>query len=614
MTVGRQQAQKAPTPIGYTGNEGIDPTEEQIVEWMATSPELNIGLRVPPGVAGIDVDDYGGKPGLDTMTAASAKHGRLPRTWVSTSREGHSGIRFFRLPEQVLPGKIVHPDDPRKSGVDIIQHTHRYALVWPSIHPEGGEYRWKRPDGTTVEDGTIPQPTDFPVLPQPWIDHIHQVCSCFAAKWDYADSSADPVADSYRKWTACMTEEGGRHDAAVAGVMALVAFRLRGWPGADERLMQLRTDFLAALGDSRAPREAEAEWQRMVKGAERKAPSSSIPEWQSPAKPRDHKAAAHGGPAEARNLISVSSMKPEPVDWLWHPYIPCGGITLLDGDGDVGKSWISLAIAAKLSLQGDSTLFYSRENNHLPLRWATFESVPDKLWTPDSDDSFVLDSAGFALLEREIQQYGPRLVVIDPIIEYLPPGIDMYRPNEVRAIMRDLKKLAVKYQLAILLIRHLTKGDSTNASSRGQGSADFRNAARSALLAGINEATGERAFIQHKNNDAARGPAQGYTLIEGQGFRWTGDSLLSEQQLLGQNDKEAVDEAVDFLERMLDDGQWHLSSVVETLRLQENITVRNIKAARTRLRGRLENRRLPDAGREAPWQMRLLPAVQEKAA
>lgn len=284
LPVGNQPRQKTHPPAGYTGNDGSWPTEDQIAAWTEERPNVNIALRLPEHVIGIDVDDYSDKPGADTMIATTEKHGKLPRTWVSTSREGRSGIRWFRLPEPgVLPGKLVHPDDPSISGVEIIQHTHRYAIVPPSVHPEGRPYRWIKPDGTTVTDGAVPRPADFPVIPQAWIDHIRQDCSCWAPfDWNrYQETPGnDPVEAAYRKWAGRMTETYGRHDAALGGVMALIAFKERGWPGADHYLEQLQADFYRSLGDSRSQSEAEAEWQRMVEGAEKKAATTRIPQWQ----------------------------------------------------------------------------------------------------------------------------------------------------------------------------------------------------------------------------------------------------------------------------------------------------------------------------------------------
>ena len=114
---------------------------------------------------GLDVDAY--KEGRrETMLAIVDRHGSLPPTWISTSRGDSSGIRLYRLPFNAERGdlkeNIEHPGDGPSAG-EVLQHGHRYTMVWPSIHPEGREYQWT--DKATGETGRIPRPAELPELP-----------------------------------------------------------------------------------------------------------------------------------------------------------------------------------------------------------------------------------------------------------------------------------------------------------------------------------------------------------------------------------------------------------------------------------------------------------------
>ena len=47
-----------------------------------------------------------------------------------------------------------------------------------------------------------------------------------------------------------------------------------------------------------------------------------------------------------------SNVKASEVEWVWYPYIPCGKITMLQGDPGEGKSTLIIHIAATLTKGG----------------------------------------------------------------------------------------------------------------------------------------------------------------------------------------------------------------------------------------------------------------------
>jgi hypothetical protein len=49
------------------------------------------------------------------------------------------------------------------------------------------------------------------------------------------------------------------------------------------------------------------------------------------------------------HFVRSAEVRAEPVHWLWPGYIPAGKLTLLDGDPGLGKSLISIDLAARLS-------------------------------------------------------------------------------------------------------------------------------------------------------------------------------------------------------------------------------------------------------------------------
>jgi hypothetical protein len=164
------QGAKYPPPHGYTGAHAAIATDTDITQWFVTGHWAggaagNLGLHMPSTVIGIDVDAYGDKPGLDTLAALSDDLGPLPATWSSSSRTDGSSISFYRVPD----GKRWLAGMP---GIEIIQSSHRYAVVAPSLHPEGRVYGWTNPAGVAVEGFTVPAVADLPLLPETWVSHL----------------------------------------------------------------------------------------------------------------------------------------------------------------------------------------------------------------------------------------------------------------------------------------------------------------------------------------------------------------------------------------------------------------------------------------------------------
>jgi hypothetical protein len=157
---------KSPPPEGRTGYGGVDLTEAEVYEVMPWSG--NIALRMPVDVIGLDIDVYRGGGG--TLQSLLARLGPLPNTWIShSSRDDGSGIRFYRVPAWMSWTLGI-------SGVDVIQRNHRYAVVWPSVHPDGRPYAWfdQTEFFTTVE---LPDVEDLPELPWPWIAEFSRAAS-----------------------------------------------------------------------------------------------------------------------------------------------------------------------------------------------------------------------------------------------------------------------------------------------------------------------------------------------------------------------------------------------------------------------------------------------------
>jgi putative DNA primase/helicase len=253
-------------------------------------------------------------------------------------------------------------------------------------------------------------------------------------------------------------------------------------------------------------------------------------------------------------VLTMADVVPESITYLYEPYIPCGKVTLFEGDGGVGKTRCLLAITAsitnglvpgppsdtKASGTPETVLLLNGEDGAGDTLRPCLEGMGADLGrvklltgllTEGGELPLVLDSDGLEQLENTVEELRPALVIIDPIIQHLGAKVDVYRPNEVRAVLAPLMRIAHVYSCAVVIVRHLNKASASQAIYRGQGSQDFYSAARSVLLIGPDPNNPIRSVMVHsKCNYAAKGQSQAFS-ISGGIFGWLGPIDMAPQDL-----------------------------------------------------------------------------------
>jgi len=243
------------TETGVTGHAGKDADANLIQRWIDQHPHANIGVRMPDDLIGIDVDQYGNKTGGDTLAQLEATLGPLPPTIISTSREdGVSGIRFYRVPA----GRKWSGDAGK--DIEIIQRVHRYAAVWPSVHPEGRIYYWHLDKGDEWErHDLVPTASRIAPLPEEWVAYLTEsdtyvppaervhVTSEQARQILDSDDMCKAVRNAYDNAKQRMSSRN-RHDGARDAVLNLTRLGEQGHKGAGDAVEALRADFIASVG------------------------------------------------------------------------------------------------------------------------------------------------------------------------------------------------------------------------------------------------------------------------------------------------------------------------------------------------------------------------------
>lgn len=258
-----------------------------------------------------------------------------------------------------------------------------------------------------------------------------------------------------------------------------------------------------------------------------------------------------------QDLNSVKSREPE---FIVKPFIPRGTLTILDGHPGQGKSLVSTHLAAAITTGAKFADRYAVPKGRV--LFLAPEDDADRVLRPRLEAQganiskirfmahpHCLDEFGRTLLRKELVDYRPELVVIDPLPPFIAPKTNTYLATEVRAFMQPLALLAREMDIGILLVRHLRKGGSDVAIEAGQGSMDFIATVRSGLIVFPHPADPNTKVLAHpKANWSASGRSLTFEINASNRARVPTIKWLSElddtaDQLMQGASKQKVDEA-----------------------------------------------------------------------
>ena len=310
---------------------------------------------------------------------------------------------------------------------------------------------------------------------------------------------------------------------------------------------------------------------------------------------------------ETVEIIRMSDVDTQTVEWLWEPYIPFGKVTIVQGNPGEGKTTLALRLCAACTNRRPFPLMPEHEPFNVIYQTAEDglgDTVKPRLMEADADLDRVLvideGKQGLSLsderIEKAIRQTGARLIILDPIQAYVGEKTDMNKANEVRPIFRRLADVAERTGCAVVLIGHLNKAAGGQSAYRGLGSIDFRAAARSVLLIGrVKREPNVRVIIHDKSSLAPEGKPMAFCLDPETGFEWIGEYDITADELLsgaGGNTATKTEQAEKLILDLLADGKELASDEIERAAAEAGISARTVRAAKRNLDGRITSRRI----------------------
>jgi hypothetical protein len=463
---------RAKEPLTKHGVKDATTDPEIIRSWWRRYPSANIGIATG-AASGVFVVDIDGKQGGETIDAIEHEYGPLPHTVSQLTGRGMHWL-FHR-------NGVAIPNSAGRLGPGVdIKGDAGYIVVPPSVHPSGKRYEWEpehAPDEIDIAD------------PPEWLLHKITNGARPASEARPAPDVREAIVEGQRNQT--LTSLAGKLRRTGLGEAAIAAA-------------------LLAVNDAQCDppldrREVEAIAESVSKYTPKEAAETAI-----------------------IDLLCLSDISAEAVDWLWPGRIAKGKVTLLVGHPGLGKSQAALDFAAIVTTgarwpgsdthaERGSVLILSAEDDAadtikprllaakaMMKRCFIIEAV--RVTNGDGQERrrafSLLDD--LARLDKLLEEHNDiRLAIIDPLSAYLG-AIDSHRNAEVRAALAPLADLAARRGVAVVAISHLRKNMDGDAILRVSGSLAFVAAARGAYL--ITKSKDDdrlRLLLPLKNNLAA---------------------------------------------------------------------------------------------------------------
>ncbi len=413
-------------------------SEDQVREWWARHPQANLGI-VTGAVSGIVVLDLDGSEGLETVQQLVAAGHQLPHTVRAiTPGKGGGSHLFFRHPGGTVPNRA--HNIPGLPGCDV-RGDGGYVLVAPSVHPEGGVYRWA--------PGCAPGEVELAEIPSWLLDALQAA----PAGW-----AGDGTPGAWFQGVP----EGQRNDSAA---------RLAGRWLAKGLEPEEVGELLLLWNVRNQPPLPEEEIRQVARSiAAREAT----------------KPAGEGTPAPvfAQPLSALLAQEDRPIAYLATGLLEVGAIGFVGGEPKLGKSWLGLHMALAVAtgtpvlgtypVPSKDRVLYIQEEDGPDLIRRRIRLLCAGQGIPEPEDACfrVAVRTGFKIndprwceaLRKELVAFRPALILVDVLNKV--HTADENDQQEMTHVMSLFEGLRREFGCAFLLVHHFRKSGG-EGSMRG---------------------------------------------------------------------------------------------------------------------------------------------------
>jgi hypothetical protein len=184
--------------------------------------------------------------------------------------------------------------------------------------------------------------------------------------------------------------------------------------------------------------------------------------------------ATHAHKLDTRFLVDTD---PDPIDWVWEGFLAPGTLSMLHGEGGLGKSWLAMKIAEQMlsptgalfgkPIRPGGVLILDGENAetqiHSRIHYTTINATSDLAYYMVNDPILGLEELTEQYLDYLINKHTPRLIIVDSQ-RALYAG-DEKEQGEAGRMLRRFARWIEKYSAAFLFIHHDNRGGDYSGSS-----------------------------------------------------------------------------------------------------------------------------------------------------
>ena len=298
------------------------------------------------------------------------------------------------------------------------------------------------------------------------------------------------------------------------------------------------------------------------------------------------------------SIVNLEDVEQKELEWIWPGYLPQGMLVMLEGAKGVGKSWLTLQLAAmiscgKVSVPGTpegtkgvgKVMLLCHEDPideiivpRLKAMGADLQNIRILQSTVDlesGEEQWFDLKEDVQALEDELNSDDYQLLIIDPINNYINTSIDSYRDSHMRAVLSPLAAMAQRTDVCSMGIRHFKKSKEGGMLDWGVGSIAYGAVARTvhAVIRDPVSQYKERLLFPVETNIGVKPAPIAFQIVDdglGATFEWRGTRDYTEEFLIASMKETSATKTQDYhdakveqLQVILSDGKAHLFKQVQ---------------------------------------------------